>query len=513
MPDDISAILSQYGGAVAAPSDIDAAVAKYGGQVSSAVPGMEQLGGTPPPAGQRPNVNMTPSALGSVGGLVSGAEAATKLGSGIMQDVSTGFGNEAARQTTRAVGMKPSPMLQNTNPAQNVGSAAFNAAEYAAPTGAIGEGSKAIEAASAGTKYATSAKVLGRAILDAVGAGAAGGAQSGTLSGAAKSAAIAGGTSAALGALTAPLTNKQQLAERAERWYQSALKPSTTLDQTERQAIIRTGLREGIKLDPNVVDNVQQRISSLNDQISNEIAARTQAGAVVNPTAVANYTNRAMQRLGTSASQATPEADAAAIQSVRNEFMAQHSTEAPYTMIRPGTEEAAGTYVPEGTGTTQVPQDIPLAEAQQIKQGTYRKLKDSFGEQSTATREGLKDIARGLKDQIVKAFPEISKLNSRESSLLALESQLQRFVGRTGNQNLIGLGTPLAGVAAHAAGAPVAPLMLLKAFMEMPETKSRIAIMLSKAATTPGLGTALTKAVTSTAPAAAAYASTPSRNQ
>lgn len=283
---------------------------------------------------------------------------------------------------------------------------------------------------------------------------------------------------------------KQQMAERL---YGSALKPPPSMPHAERQAIIQTGLREGIKLGPDVVDEVQGRIHAINKKIATEIEARSNAGATADPRVVAGYTDRSKARF---TNQVNPDADLAAIGGAKEEFLRSQSVEAPYTKVRPGFEEAEGTLVPEGHGVTMVPTDIPLAKAQQIKQGTYAKLKDSYGEQASAAREAQKDMARGLKDEIVKAFPEISGLNQKESAYLALEASLERFVGREGNKHLIGIGTPIAAGAIHAMGAPVVPLTLLKSALEMPEIKSRIAIALARSAKNPqewsaGVGTVL----------------------
>lgn len=488
--------------------------AKYPGQYddfqdvngsTSAVPGMEKLGGIPPPAGQAPKINMQSPTLASAGGVAAGV--ATGFGKGA---ASTMFhGGDLIRRATGMPRVINNPEVQAgitpSKTAETVGSGIEQAAEYLIPGSAEEAGAKAIAGAAGGGGMA---RALGRAIASAVGAGAVAGVQSGGDPRAMRNAALAaGGTSAALSGVAAMLPTKQGLATRL---YQSALKPSTAMDQAERQAIINTGLREGITLDPNVVETVQQRISGLNSQISNEIAQRTAQGATVDPEAVAAYTDRSAAR---AAQQVNPDADVSAVNSAKQEFLRNQSTEAPYTKIRPGTDDATGTMVPEGQGVTQVPQAIPLSQAQKLKQGTYAKLKDSYAEQGSFSREAQKDLARGLKDQIVQAFPELSALNSRESSLLALESSLQRFVGRSGNSNLIGLGTPLTAVAAHAAGGPVLPLTMLKAALEMPEVKSRLAIALAKSAANPGVVSKAAGAAVNTAPAAAGYLGGQSRKQ
>lgn len=394
--------------------------------------------------------------------------------------------------------------------AGTIGKVGEQTAEFLAPAGLIGKAGKAVDAAAAGLKAAAVARVLGKSIINAVAGGGVAGVQTGGDPVAMRNAALAaGGTSAVTNAVGEMLPTAQKA---AERMYGSALKPPPSMDAAERRAIINTGLREGIVLDDGVVENVQKKISELNDKIAEGIKERSAAGATVDPTIVAKTTDRALNLAKT---QVNPDADVAAVNNARKEFLENHSTDAPYSGIRPGTAsdadvDAIGKMVPSGeNGVTKIPQDIPLGDAQKLKTGTYRKLKDSYGEQASASREAQKDLARGLKEEIVKAFPEIANLNAKESALLRLESSLERFAGREGNKQLIGLGTPMAASAAHAMGAPVIPLTLLKAALEMPSVKSRLAIALAKAARAPGVGVAVSKAAVRAVPAVAAYSTTP----
>lgn len=377
------------------------------------------------------------------------------------------------------------PYTEPTNSVQKIGKGIEQAGEFFIPGGAVSRGIKAVEAA---TKLPI-ARALGRAVLEAAGAAGVTGVQTGGDPKAmATVAATAGGTSAALSALP----NKTAMARRL---YGSALKPPPSMDAAERQAIIDTGLKEGVVLNRDVVDNVQARINALNQKISDEIATRSAAGATVNPETVAGYTQRSAKLAKT---QVNPESDVVAVEGAKQEFL-RNAPQAPYTKLRPTSDPDEATvfpFTPEGEGSTPLP--IPLADAQRMKQGTYRKLKDSYGEQASAAREAQKDLARGLKDQIVQAFPEIAQLNANESALLNLEASLERFVGREGNKELIGLGTPVTTLAAHAAGAPVIPAALVGAALKSSEVKSRLAIALAKAAGQPST-------VAAAAPKIAAY--------
>jgi len=138
---------------------------------------------------------------------------------------------------------------------------------------------------------------------------------------------------------------------------------------------------------------------------------------------------------------------------------------------------------------------MDAAKAQAMKQGTYTVLKGKFGEQGSATVEAQKALARGLKEEIANQFPEISKLNAAEGKLLDLQPVLERAVNRISNHQLIGIGTPVVGAAAKAVTgetAIAAPLMALKAVLDNPGVKTRLAIAVSKGGKVP-FSTALSK--------------------
>jgi hypothetical protein len=291
----------------------------------------------------------------------------------------------------------------------------------------------------------------------------------------------------------------------AQRLYQSALKPSTTLSPEERAAIIQTGLKEGIPVSESGLNQVEQRIAEVNQQIADKIKSGAQAGATVDPTKVASRIDQAKKKFIT----VNPEADLAALDNSKAEFLRQHTPPTPQAPPQPppsGLLGPNGKPIPPPPPPPQAPpptpQPIPLDEAQRLKQATYRKLKDSsFGEQTGAQKEGQKALARGLKEEIVSAFPELGQLNARDSALIKLNEELERFVGRSGNRELLGgIGTPLAAIAGEAATGSVGGAVAagaLRAALGNPAIKSRLAIALSKPASKVG------GAVASSVPAAA----------
>lgn len=84
---------------------------------------------------------------------------------------------------------------------------------------------------------------------------------------------------------------------------------------------------------------------------------------------------------------------------------------------------------------------IPVQLAQQMKQGTYKALGDrAYGEQKGASAESQKTLARGLKDEISAAVPEVAAKNKRESDLINAAKLAERRVLMDANKNPLGLG-------------------------------------------------------------------------
>ncbi len=130
------------------------------------------------------------------------------------------------------------------------------------------------------------------------------------------------------------------------------------------------------------------------------------------------------------------------------------------------------------------PGQIPAAQAQSLKVGTYQQIAAKYGEMGTATIEAQKGLALGLKDELAKAFPELSTLNAKDGALLDLQPALERAVQRTSNHQLLGIGTPIAGASAAVAtgSAPLGVAAgLMKAIVDNPAVKSRLAFAIARA--------------------------------
>lgn len=195
----------------------------------------------------------------------------------------------------------------------------------------------------------------------------------------------------------------------ARNTMQSAIKPSPEALLTGKAGkAIDTMLDEGINVSPGGVDTLQSRIAGLNEKISALVETSPE---VINKAKVGS---RMVETLDRFMKQVAPLEDVASIQKVWTEFM-----DHPLLQER----------------------NIPVKTAQELKQGTYRTLGDkSYGELKGAEIEAQKTLARGLKEEIAKAVPEVAPLTAEESALLNVLSVSERRILMEANKNPAGLG-------------------------------------------------------------------------
>lgn len=391
---------------------------------------------------------------------------------GAVADVATGFGKMAAHTMfeggdliRRGLGMQrviQRPEVQQgitpTNTAQKIGGGIEQAAEFAIPGSAVAKGGKLIEAA---TKLPV-ARVLGKAVLQAISAGGVAGAQSGGDPTTMRNAALAaGGTSAVMEGAAPALANLGKKA--AVGTYMSAMKPPTSLDQAARAKLFQTAQLEGIPVSEGGLASAGAKIDDLQRQVSDAINQAHASGTPGIPTA--DIATRLQDTRATFANQLAPsQSDMASIDKVEQDLLGNN------------------------------PSVMTLPETQEKKIGTYGILrkKGAYGEQSTAENEALKAVARGAKEELVSRVPELAALNPREGSIIQLEGALQKAVARIQNVNkipmrsLLAAGAGIAGGGAHGgtlegAGAGAA-LGLLAYALDDPWVKSRLAIAIGRGA-------------------------------
>lgn len=231
----------------------------------------------------------------------------------------------------------------------------------------------------------------------------------------------------------------------ARRLMQSAVKPTLKMIQAEYSTrapeLVKTLLDNGITVTKRGLSKLEGLLAMTNDEIKQALEGST---ATIQPARVVARVEAQAAERGV---QALPEKDLAAMRGAVEEFMTQSHTTQPGVV---GTREVPSTILdasgrPAAVRTEpimgRVSRDIPVQEAQALKQGTYRSLAGKYGPKSSedaAAIEAEKALARGLKEEIAAAVPQVSGLNAREGRLLAAKEAVARRVALSGNANPIG---------------------------------------------------------------------------
>lgn len=235
-------------------------------------------------------------------------------------------------------------------------------------------------------------------------------------------------------------------AKRAgESLYQSALKPTKSVlkdvrtpsgagPDAARQALVKTGLEEGIAVSPSGARKAGNLIDSLNGEVQQRLSSAQSSGRMVDPTAVEQIIKDVAKDF---TDQVNAQPDVSAVQAVRQNFM---------------TNPNVSRVVDGPAGPARVTTDIPVETAQRMKVKTYRGLRGKYGVERGATIEAEKAGARGLREGIEKAAPEVADLNAREGSLIPLEEAIADAMRRRGNYGIFGLTPVVAAVPAIAHG-------------------------------------------------------------
>lgn len=95
--------------------------------------------------------------------------------------------------------------------------------------------------------------------------------------------------------------------------------------------------------------------------------------------------------------------------------------------------------------------NIPVAEANKIKRSLYDEARNAYGTQSSEQMEGIKAIARALKDKIAANVDGVDDINKQLSYNGRIADSLIDRMARGGRNNMIGLGDGLAMAGALAA--------------------------------------------------------------
>jgi len=198
----------------------------------------------------------------------------------------------------------------------------------------------------------------------------------------------------------------------ARQLMTSALKPTVAMHQSGDAAkAVDTLLKYGVNVTPGGVDKMEKMLMATNEKIGKAIG---DSSATVSKLSVAQRLKDLVPRLQR---QVAPQSDIAAVEQVGSQFL-EH----------PLLSQA---------------DEIPVALAQDMKTGTYRQLAKKYGQIGSADIEAQKTLARGLKEEIASAIPEIADLNKIDSELYNALTVTERRVLMDANKNPLGL-APLA---------------------------------------------------------------------
>lgn len=272
-------------------------------------------------------------------------------------------------------------------------------------------------------------------------------------------------------------------AKTAERWYESALKPSLSAKNAPRiPGQLATGLSEAIPVSEGGIRKIAKNLKDIRDSVNQKIAAAR--GVTIDPQEVAKRLDATQLQFG---NQALPKQDLAAIDAARAQWLDRYAIKDPVTGAVTGYNQ------------------IPVEEAQKLKTGTYAVNSKKYGELSAASMEAEKALARGIKEELENVIPELKGLNARSGVLIELDKQLVKAVRRRGNWEIFGpgiygslggIGVGMASGSAEAGAVTGAILTLLRD----PNVKSRLAIAIDRARKVnpgkwgkPGYSTALSR--------------------
>ncbi len=237
----------------------------------------------------------------------------------------------------------------------------------------------------------------------------------------------------------------------APNLYESALKPSTTLKESVRNARVNTALEEGLPVSKKGLETSRETISQINKRVKDTIE---------NATGVTISRDRALQPVG------------------------ELSNKVQATKIDADSDlTSIAKYVDEIQASQ--PERIPIQQAQVFKQTLNKELNEYYAAYSRGKAtppqvyaKTKASMANGLRSEITDMYPEIKNLNQKEGALIELNKSLERAVNRIRNREIIPL---LSGIALGTSTTHgVLKALVIKA-IEHPEVKSRLAIAIYKA--------------------------------
>jgi len=216
----------------------------------------------------------------------------------------------------------------------------------------------------------------------------------------------------------------------AAKFYKSALKPSTSIPKAKADEIVQTGLNERVLLTQNADKLVHAKIDALDDALESSIQAAEDAGKTVKTSEMKPFLEDAKTFFGKQADVKEGEKAIKEIDDLYRNFVGKYGEQLPPTV------------------------------AQQLKRNTMTLVRKAYDKLTTASLEGQKNMAAGLRVGIEKATGNEAKaLNEKMKKLIEFDEVLDKAVTRMSNSDLFSLKGAVIGGMAVGAGHPVAPIV------------------------------------------------------
>jgi hypothetical protein len=237
-----------------------------------------------------------------------------------------------------------------------------------------------------------------------------------------------------------------------ENFYQKGLKPLPSLNINDIKEMVKEGLRQEIPLKQSGLEKLQSNIDAMNNIFSSKVAEAKSMGKTINPQDLAGYIDNLDKEVYKFA---PTNKFSEQLRDIKGEFMEKWGNK-----------------------------PIPIEDAQKMKQTIYRLYRDNYGELARTEVEAYKGIARGVKDEFIKMFPELEETGQQEHRSLQLESSIERTLKKLGNRDWVGIASPLqGGMAGTLSGSKEVGVITgsMMHILNNPTLSSEIAIQLHKA--------------------------------
>ena len=209
-----------------------------------------------------------------------------------------------------------------------------------------------------------------------------------------------------------------------ERMYQSALKPSAISGPESQGAVVSSGLNGVPGPIPAGPLNLKgggeaalatnrARISETNNAIVDFMRNNPRPGQV-DPLDVASRLDDLKN--GSFGQQALNRDDLKFIDQAKRQYLEKH-----------------GAVFDKNGNMTTPPQAMTGTQAQVEKVATYAQNEGKYGEIGRVQDESEKALARGLKENVARIYPELHDLNTQDGAMINLNDALERYVARHGN--------------------------------------------------------------------------------